>query len=173
MPHRAWRSFLKGATGFAALRFNVLAALVVASALLSGCLGDGSGGTGPGPGEPPVDSLPATLIRPYAGAYLVDSVEQGAHTGGGFLIGQDGDIDFDAGLSFVVSDYADVHDRLGVTDDFGGPRLQIEIKPVPGGAPRRIRLFVDTAAGLLQRVAYYPDSSVAAATVIRVSRSPL
>ncbi len=111
----------------------------------------------------------ASLVWAYSGTYVVDSVLAGAHTRGTLAIGANGGIDFDSGLVFEPSTYMGVYDRLFVTDSHGGPRIQVEINPAGGLPQRRFRLFVDTAAGTLEEVAYYPDAESNAGTVVRVS----
>lgn len=60
-----------------------------------------------------------------------------------------------------------------MSDSYGGPRIQVEINPVGVLPQRRFRLFVDTAANALEKVAYYPDALDDAGTVVYVSRAPL
>lgn len=113
----------------------------------------------------------AVLVSEYAGTYVVDSVESGAHARGNMVIGVDGAIDFDNGIAYAPADYMGVYDRLFVTDSYGGPRVQVEINPAGGAPQRRFRLFVDTAAGALHRVAWYPDAASNAGVVVQVSRA--
>lgn len=114
----------------------------------------------------------AALVWVYSGNYVIDSVVTGMHARGTLAIGANGGIDFDAGLLFDPSTYMGVYDRLFVTDSYGGPRVQVEISPMGAAPQRRFRLFVDTAAGALEKVAYYPDAASDAGTVVLVSRAP-
>jgi hypothetical protein len=109
-------------------------------------------------------------VQEYAGTWSVTATTQGTHSRGTVIIDESGSIDFDAGVAFVPGEYEAVYDRLFVTDSYGGPRIQVEIKPVGSIPRRRIRIFVDTAASNVVKVAYYPDALSDAGAVVTVSR---
>lgn len=103
----------------------------------------------------PIPDGPAglNLIKALAGTYTVQTVNGGSHTRGTFLINSDGSIDFDDGLSFAISDYALVSDRLSVLD-----AIFIDMKPWPNEPYPRMELFVDPAdASKLLRAIYRPN----------------
>lgn len=110
------------------------------------------------------------LIQEHAGTWHVTATTQGNHGRGTVVIDPSGSIDFDAAIAYVPGDYESIYDGLFVEDDLGGPRIQVEIKPVGGGPRPRFRIFVDTAAGNVVKVAYYPDALSDAGTVVTVSR---
>jgi hypothetical protein len=141
----------------------VLAALASAVLMLAACTTESEP-------EAEIGLQNLDLLQEYAGTWSVTATTQGAHSRGTVLIDESGAIDFDAGVAYVPGDYEGIHDRLFVTDSYGGPRIQVEIKPVGGGAPPRFRIFVDTAAGNLVKVAYYPDALSDAGTVVEVVR---
>ncbi len=78
------------------------------------------------------------LIVALEGSYTVQSVNGGTHSSGAFTINADGSIDFDTGISFSVSDYALISDRLDVLD-----AIFIDMQPWPDEPYPRLELFVD------------------------------
>lgn len=79
-----------------------------------------------------------SLLRDLAGSYTVQSVNGGSHSRGTFIINADGSIDFDSGISFSISDYASISDRLEVLD-----AIFVDMLPWPDEPYPRLELMVD------------------------------
>lgn len=134
---------------------------VAAPLLLGACIFDGK------KDSESADSI--ELVAQFAGTWAVDSIYEGTHARGTVIIGADGSIDFDTGLSFTPEDFGGhIYDRLHVTSSYG-PRIQIEIVPQGELPQRRIRLFVDLATGNLATVAYYATASETVTAAAAVS----
>lgn len=102
------------------------------------------------------------LVTALAGTYNVQSVNQGTHSRMTLIIGSDGAIDFDSGISFTTEDYQLITDRIDVLD-----AIFIDITPYPNDPYPRLELFVDpNDASQLQSVIYRPNYPNSGATEI-------
>jgi hypothetical protein len=110
-----------------------------------------------GGGELPVGPC---LTAQFAGTYAVGATE-GSHQRGTIVIGTDGSVDYDDGLSFPVVDQEGVYDRLDCCN-----RVSVEMLQRPDNdtslatdARHRVDLFTDgpsTTAALVS-FEYYPN----------------
>ncbi len=112
----------------------------------------------------PVPSGPSNLalISALAGTYNVQSVDQGTHSRMSLIIGSDGAIDFDSGISFTSGDYQLISDRIDVLD-----AIFIDIDPYPSEPYPRLELYVNpNDATQLESVIYRPNYPSIGATEI-------
>lgn len=95
-----------------------------------------------------------SLITSYAGTHTVSNVTSGTHNRMTVIIGSDGGIDFDNGISFSPADYQLISDRLACCD-----AVYIDCTPYPSEPYPRIELEVVSGSliGMTFR-ANYPGS---------------
>lgn len=94
-------------SGFAGFVGQLTEVVAEAPAGPAGACGTGSG---------------TSLVSNCAGTYTVTATTAGAHTRGTVVIGSDGSVDFDDGISFTAAQIQEVFDRLSLTED---ARIQI------------------------------------------------
>lgn len=86
------------------------------------------------------------LAANCAGTYTVTDTASGTHSRGTIIIDSDGNIDFDTGLVFSVSDNPAVFDRLFIEDE---PRVQLNFGADDDG-PAIMLYFSPTSGELIQ-----------------------
>ncbi|MDX1496856.1 MAG: hypothetical protein R3352_04820 [Salinisphaeraceae bacterium] len=119
-----------------------------------GQLKEDTGGQGDGPAN-------LALVTTYAGDYSVTEVKDGTHVRSSLSISAQGDIDYDADISFAQSDIDVIFDRLECCS-----RISVNMKERDGKTPR-IDLFEDDAGNLVE-VVYYTDNFGSSGSTVSV-----
>jgi hypothetical protein len=88
-----------------------------------------------------------SLIANCAGTYSVTSSSQGFHTNGQVVIGTDGSVDFDDGISFTAADINEIFDRLSVD-------RRIQINYGADDDADVIQLFLNEALDAVETIVY-------------------
>ncbi|MBQ4812459.1 hypothetical protein J8M20_13965 [Pseudoalteromonas luteoviolacea] len=93
------------------------------------------------------DEIPnLELVTALAGTYTVTGE---GHSRGTFIIGQDGTIDFDSGVSFAPSDIVAIFDRRNITEE---PRVQVNYGSDDSGPS--IRIFLNSDLQTIKMIVY-------------------